>query len=124
MITDFTNVTSEISRFSLDMLSMQNNYIANNIANANTQNFHPSKIDFSSIYEHIESQLNGASDNSLSELKSDIQQGQYITTSNVAGVELDSELIGLSKNTIMYKAILSAMSGRGDFMKIVLNSGK
>ena len=126
MITDFTNITSEITKFSLDMLSMQHNYISNNIANANTQNYHPSKIDFSSVYENIENQFNNGADISatLAGIKSDLQQGHHVLTSSVSGVELDSELIGLSKNTIMYKALLSAMSGRGDFMKIVLNSGK
>ena len=126
MITDFTNVTSEISKFSLDLLSMQHNYISNNIANANTQNFHPSKIDFSSVYESIESQINNGSDVSItiSGIKSDLEQGQHVVTSNVSGVEVDNELVGLSKNTIMYKALLSALSTRGDFMKIAINSGR
>lgn len=126
MITDFTNMTSQISKFSLDVLSMQHNYISNNIANVNTQNFHPSKIDFSSIYESIEVQLDESTDlkSVLSDARSELHQEQHVIKSEVASVELDSELIGLSKNTIMYKSILSALSSRGDFMKIVLNAGR
>lgn len=126
MITDFTNATSEISKFSLDLLSMQHNLISNNIANANTKNYHPSKIDFSSIFDDVESQLDGGIDvsSTLSQLKSNLQSGEHVTTSNVEGVEMDHELVGMSKNTIMYKALISALSSRGDFMKIVLNSGR
>jgi len=126
MITDFTNITSEISKFSLDLLSMQHSHISNNIANANTQNYHPSKINFSSIYDEIDKQINSGVDitSTLSGLKNDLQSGEHVTISKVEGVELDYELVGMSKNTIMYKALLSALSSRGDFMKIVLNSGR
>lgn len=126
MITDFTNATSEITKFSLNMLSMQHNYISNNIANANTENYHPSKLDFSSVFQSIETQMNSNEDvlMAISGVKEDLQHGQHLITSNVKGVEIDSELVGLSKNTIMYKALLSALSNRGDFMKIALNSGK
>lgn len=126
MITDFNNTTSEISKFSLNLLSMQQRYIANNIANANTKNYHPSKIDFSSIYDEINSQVNDGAEVAtvLSGIESEVEQGMHTITSNVDGVELDNELVGMTKNTIMYKALISALSSRGDFMKLVLNSGK
>ncbi len=125
MISDFTNPVTQLVQFSLDVLDMQHSYIANNIANANTPGYYPSRINFSSIYNEINNNMNTEQELSslLLDVKVDVQNGEHIISSNVAGVELDSELIGLSKNTVMYRALLSALSNRADFMKIVLNSG-
>ena len=122
MIVDFTNTTTELVKFSLDMLSMQHKYIANNIANANTINFHTEKVDFDSIYKELDHKLENNKNivNTLNELKSEIYSGKYQIKNNVEGVELDNEMIGMSKNTIMYKALLTSLSNRSDFMKIVL----
>ena len=122
MIVDLTNTTSELVKFTLDMLSMQHKYIANNIANANTVNFRSEKVDFDTIYRELDYKLNNDTDvvNTLSELKSEIYTGKYQIKNNVEGVELDNEMIGMSTNTIMYKALLTSLSNRNDFMKIVL----
>ena len=122
MIVDFTNTTTELVKFSLDMLSMQHKYIANNIANANTINFRTEKVDFDSIYKELDHKIENDKNivNTLNELKSELYSGKYQIKNNVEGVELDNEMIGMSKNTIMYKALLTSLSNRSDFMKIVL----
>ena len=122
MIVDFTNTTTELVKFTLDMLSMQHKYIANNIANANTINFRTEKLDFESIYKELDNKLDSNKNvvNTLNELKSDIYTGRYQIKNNVEGVELDNEMVGMSKNTIMYKALLTSLSNRSEFMKIVL----
>lgn len=122
MIVDLTNATSELAKFTLDMLTMQHKYIANNIANTNTINFRSEKVNFNSIYKDLDQKFEDDKDivNTLNELKTEVYTGKHQIKSNVEGVELDNELVGLSKNTIMYKALLSALSNRNDFMKIVL----
>lgn len=128
MIVDLTNTTSELAKFTLDVLTMQHKYIANNIANTNTINYRAEKVDFNSIYKDLDHKLENDKNivNTLDDLKTDIYAGKHQIKSNVEGVELDNEMVGLSKNTIMYKALLSALSIRSDFMKIVLtgSSGK
>ncbi len=124
MITDISNSTSELVKFSLNLLSMQHAYIANNIANSTTNSYYPSKIDFSRLYEDVSNEINAGSSVKpvLERIESDLQVGHYVKTSNVNGVELDKETIELSKNTIKYKALLSALANHGDLLKIVLNS--
>ena len=53
MITDFNNITSTLVKLALDMHSVQHNLLATNIANANTNNFHRSSINFDQVYEDM-----------------------------------------------------------------------
>ncbi len=127
MITDFSNITTSIVKIALDASSMQHNLLATNIANANTDNFNASRIDFSRIYEEMSrtTEMTGKDGLEMAqELKSRMINGDFINTTEVEGVELDSELIGLSKNTIMYKTLLSALSSRGELMQLAINGEK
>ena len=125
MITDFNNITSTLVKLALDMHSVQHNLLATNIANANTNNFHRSSINFDQVYEDMNVLLE-QSDFSLQskQIKASINAGSYTDVSNNNGVELDNELIGLSVNTVKYKALLSALSSRGEIMKLAITGEK
>ena len=127
MITDFSNITSSIVKLALEASSLQHNLLATNIANANSDNFNASRIDFSKIYEEMSRAMEMTGNDGVDqtqELKNRMINGYFINTSEVEGVELDSELIGLSKNTIMYKTLLSALSSRGELMQLAINGEK
>lgn len=125
MITDFSNVTSALVKLALDMHSAQHNLLATNIANANTENFHRSSIDFDRVYEDMNVLLNNDDlSTQTMQIKANINAGSYTGISNNKGVELDSELIGLSVNTVKYKALLSALASRGDIIKIAITGEK
>jgi len=125
MITDFSSLPGTLVKLALDMHSVQHNLLATNIANANTQQYHRVTLEFNRIYEDMsklaeEGDLTAQADN----IQANINASAYLSTSNEKGVELDRELIGLSENTVQYKALLSALASRGDIMQIAIKGEK
>lgn len=125
MITDFSNITSALVKLALDAHTLQHNAIATNIANANTQNYHTSTVDFQKVYDDMNVLYTNDDFRSQSgNMKSSINSGDYLQVSNKQGVEVDQELVGLSENTVKYKTLLSALASRGEIMQIAIKGDK
>ena len=124
MIDDIGGITSQLVKAALDVASLRHEVIANNIANANTQDFSPKKVGFE---EYLKEASLGIGDQQINIERTDIQQilqnvmdGNTVETSGDK-VELDMEMTKLSENVIKYKALLEGLSKRGDIIKMAIS---
>ena len=123
-------VTKALLIKALDAATLRHQAIASNIANANSVNYRPLKVNF-------EQQLGFA--------RAALAQGQSgLTSADIAGIRpvleqeparsagptsssavmLDMEMVKLSQNTIQYQALLKGMSQRGSIISLAVNEGK
>ena len=120
-------VTKTMLIKALDAASLRHQAIASNIANANSVDYRPLKVNF-------EQQLGFA--------RAALAQGQRtLTAADVAGVRatleqdqappngnaavmIDMEMVKLSQNTLQYQALLKGITQRGVLLGIAINEGK
>lgn len=107
---------SQVAHSALDVLSYQQQLLAQNIANANVEGYQPKYINFDAVMSDISSP--GFNKNMTEDLLS-----QY-TEVRTSTVELDLELIQMQETVLQYKSLLDALSRRGALMKTVLGGEK
>ncbi|MCU7919002.1 MAG: flagellar basal body rod protein FlgB [Candidatus Thiodiazotropha sp. (ex Epidulcina cf. delphinae)] len=131
MIIELSGATSQIALLALDASSMQHNLLANNIANSATPGFNASRLDFEA---YMRERIAGISDKSQSNeskvlhevelAKQDLYSGKYISNDMQEGVQIDQEMIKLTKNVLKYQALLAGLNKVGAVMKLAINEGK
>lgn len=94
----------------LDALSEQQKLLAKNIANANTEGYQPTYLNF----EKIMTDLN--SNNSIN-----VKSESYIEKKS-NNVQLDMELLQMQETVLKYKTVLDALSRKGALMKTVMGT--
>ena len=128
MIEDLGGITSKLARLALDASLLRHQVIANNIANADTPGFAAKRVNFEEQLAKF-MQINGELDDSALEkefqnIKASIDEGHAVVQSDSEKVELDREMIDLTKNVIRYRAILEALSKRGAVLKMAIKEGR
>jgi flagellar basal body rod protein FlgB len=96
----------------LDVLTEQQKLLAKNIANANTEGYEPSYINFDKVMIDLESRSHTQSHNLINpEMHAETKSGN---------VQLDMELLQMQETVLQYKTILDALSRKGALMKTVM----
>jgi|SRR5690349_2632970 len=120
-------VTKALLLKALDAATLRHQAIASNIANANSVNYRPLRVNF-------EEQL-GFARQALA------QPGGTLTAADVAGVRarleqepapragtaavmIDMEMVKLSQNTLQYQALLKGVSHHGSLVTTAINEGR
>jgi flagellar basal-body rod protein FlgB len=108
-------------RLALDAASLRHQVIANNIANANTPGFVPSKVNF-------EQQLafaRGASGSAMpASLPTSVRPFIEADAGADARVMLDMEMVKLAQNTVQYQSLLKALDKRGAILSTAITEGR
>jgi flagellar basal-body rod protein FlgB len=128
MIEDLGGVTSQLVKLALDVSSMRQQVIANNIANASTPGYAPQQVNFEQYLKEAALLTSDKPDddllsNEIKALKNDLKNGELIVNSKEKEVAIDMEMIKLSDNVLRYKALLEGLSKRGSLIKMALNNG-
>lgn len=111
---------SKIAYYSkvLDILADRHRILASNIANLNTPGYHTKDIDFQDVLGQViaakQEAFGQAATNDIQERLSDINfEVNDINPANADpqanDVDIDKEMVKLSKNTLMYKAYVQVM---------------
>jgi flagellar basal-body rod protein FlgB len=115
-----TGVTGAVVKLALDAASVRHLVIANNIANANTPGFVPSRVEFE---EHLSRAVReSASGPALSRsvvpvIVPDLQGLDPLQ----ARVQLDVEAAQLAQNTLQYQALLRGLRGEMDLLQMAMS---
>ncbi len=120
MLSIFNDKMSCLYKKMLDITSMRQNIISNNIANVNTPNFKRSDVDF-------QAQLKNAISQDEPSVISDIEPVKIMTDNTPVrldgnNVDLNSELSIIAKNSVMYKMYIQFTKGRFDKLREAMKS--
>ena len=129
MIDDIGGVTSRLVSLALDVSSLRQQVIANNIANSETPGFMPQRVSFEEL---LESSGMLTSDNPSEQyltseidlLQRHLEQGDLIETDSSEAVALDMEMVNLTENVLHYRALLEGLSKRGSLIRMAINEGR
>lgn len=101
-----------LTKKALDISSLRGKVIANNIANVNTKGYKRYYVNFK--------------DNLLNETNKIQVMQDKSTSMNEDGnnVDIESEMVDESANTLMYNALVSDISTRLSIQSYVINGGK
>lgn len=131
MIIELSGATSQIALLALNASSVQHNLLANNIANSGTPGFKTSRLDFETHMRDRLAVINEKSQShekrilqEIDRAKHDLHSGKYILRDKHEGVQIDQEMIELTKNVLKYQALLGGLSKMGAIMKLAINEGK
>lgn len=118
-------VTGKIVEMALNAAQMRLDVVANNIANANTSNYKPLKVDFESQLElHKKNLVNKSNDDLnkqlLKEVSPQVVQANTESSKYNKDVLIDMELTELSKTVLHYQALLEAKSKIGSVVKMAI----
>jgi len=127
MPVDLGGVTVEAVRLALDAAQMRHHVIANNLANAKTEDFHAKRLDFERI---LASELDLDTDRSERAIREAIGRVADRMTSPGAirdtadsEVSLDQEMANLADNTIRYRALLAALGKQISIVQTAIEGG-
>jgi len=120
MLSIFNNKTSNLLKKMLDVTSMRQNVIANNIANVNTPGFRRSDIDFQA---QLKSALDQDDSSAISAVNPvEVHPDNTPIRLDGNNVDLNSELSLVAKNTIMYKMYAQFSKSRFDKLREAMRS--
>jgi flagellar basal-body rod protein FlgB len=110
------DLTIQVMEKGLDVASLRHRVISNNIANVATPGFKKSKVTFEEYLAKVVKR--GATD--LRSVKPSIVRVNTGMKEDGNNVDIDYEMAALSKNTIMYNAILQCVDGKFSILSSVL----
>lgn len=119
---------------SLNGVYKRNEAISNNIANVNTAGYKRMTVDFESeLKASINNRnvnMNVTDEKHISKYKSAEntvkikRQNNYSTRNDENNVNIDVEMADLTKNTVMYNALINQVSNEFNKIKMVINEGR
>ena len=129
MIEDIGGATSRLVSLALDVSSLRQQIIANNIANANTPGFAPQRVSFERLLEEAALLSSDAPaepelSDGIARLQQRLQRGELIETGEDESVSLDMEMVKLTQNVLHYRAMLEGLAKRGSLIKLAVTEGK
>jgi flagellar basal-body rod protein FlgB len=129
MIDDLGGVTAQLVRMSLDAASLRHMAIASNIANVNSQDYTPVKVNFEEQLEKLRGALLDRSDDEslsarLAAIQPRIEQNSAAGTSTDYRVSLDMEMVKLAQNVVHYQSLLKGLANKMAVIKLAVNEGR
>lgn len=94
-------------RAGLEVASLRQQVISNNIANVNNPDFQPLKVEFESLMTN--------------NTAASIPKPHVTIKSNVKEVSIDQEMVNLSQNTVQYQALLKQLNGKLELLNSAIN---
>jgi flagellar basal-body rod protein FlgB len=122
------DVTTALLLKALDAATLRHQAIASNLANANSVNYRPLRVNFEEQLGFARAALSGSGASGLTAadvagIKPTLEQAAAPRAGSAA-VMLDMEMVKLSQNTLQYQALLKGLNGRGSLIAAAINEGK
>jgi flagellar basal-body rod protein FlgB len=125
MIDTLSTVTSTTVAVALDALSLRQQLIAANLANANSTTYNAQRIDFEEVLrrelERSDPTEKMQTVADLRELRTAVNAGDFITESPAAGIEIDQQMIQLNETVIRYQALIQGMGKYGSLARMAIS---
>lgn len=120
-------VTMALVVKALDAATLRHQAIAGNIANANSVDYRPLKVNFEEQLGFARQALARGADAltaaDVSSVKPFLEQ-EPAPVAGKAAVMIDMEMVKLSQNTLQYQALLKGLGHRTSIISIAINEGK
>ena len=129
MINELSSVTGDLVRAVLDVSMERQKVIANNIANHNTLDFAPQKLEFESILASEFAESNSIMDDKrvtevLEFVQPNIQDRDEETLVGNPERALDIEMADMAQNTLRYEALIRGLSKLSDIRSMAISGGR
>lgn len=129
MITDLGGVTDRLVGMALDASQLRQEAIATNIANANSANYVPLRVNFErqlALASHslVDRSQDASSMQELAHIAPQIREAAPGPGGVPAKVQLDQEVARMMQNVIHYEALLAGLSKRTSIIKMAINEGR
>ncbi|MDK2125120.1 flagellar basal body rod protein FlgB [Parachitinimonas caeni] len=113
-------------KMALDVASLRQQVIANNIANSTTPGFQRSKVVFEDLLGAAQQQLNTGKLVDMNMLLP--VQPMLVNAGNSSlgnsGADLDMQVADVAQNAVQYQALLKALNKHMSILSVAINEGK
>lgn len=126
MITSVESVTNQMLELALDAASLNQQAIANNIANVNTPNYVPLRTDFEEQMASVRRTLDHGgrvSAGMLNRIHPELVREQS-SINDDRTASLDMETARMAENLVQYEALLKVAGLRMSLLKSAISEGK
>ena len=129
-ISNLGGLTGQLVRMALDASLMRHQVIANNIANANTHDYAPVRINFEeqlalekvALLDRNSDAMNATR---IDDIKARIEPVGLNTPAGVSSsVLVDMEMANMARNVVHYQALLEGRAKKGAIIKMAINGGR
>jgi flagellar basal-body rod protein FlgB len=120
-------VTTALLLKALDAVTLRHQAIASNIANANSVDYRPLRVNFEEQLGFARASLaRGEPALTLGDVASlrPVLEQEPAPVAGKAAVMLDMEMVKLSQNTLQYQALIRGLTHRGGLLSIAVNEGR
>ena len=119
-------VTRALVIKALDAAVLRHQAIAANIANANSINYRPVRVNFEEQLGFARQAIAsgaGLTPADIAAIKPSLEHEPGSSAGNAA-VMIDMEMVKLAQNTVQYQALLRGLAHRSSLISIAINEGK
>lgn len=116
-------VTTEIARVALDAAWIRQRLIAANIANHATPGYGRLDIEFEKRWLEMAAQAQGLEGKREESAWIDAARRSFQITSEGGPMSLDHEMLELTRNTLHYQAVLTALERYGEIKSMAVREG-
>ncbi len=125
MLHALQGVSTRLALMALDAYSLRHQVIAHNIANADSESFHPLRVNFEQQLTALQSAFaSGAPDADLVALADSVspfvEEAPASKFGGDGALRLDDQMAQLAQNTLQYEALLSALGKQGALLRIAV----
>lgn len=125
MISAISGITRELAMVALDGLSLRHQAIASNIANRDTPGYSRLTVEFEAQLASILSAHDaGVSDGATRSNLNQAAGGLHLSPAAEPEVRLDTEMGDLTRNTLQYQALLTALQRVGSMTHNAISGGR
>jgi len=125
MLDELSTLTSATVATALDALSVRQQLIAANLANAGSAGYSPARVDFETA---LRRELESGGDRSvletldaLARLRAGLTEGHFTSRSEQQGVEIDLEMLRLNETVIRYQALIQGLGKYGSLTRMAIS---
>src|SRR5213078_171 len=118
-MSGINDVTTALLLKALDAASLRHQAIASNLANANSVNYRPLRVNFEEQLGFAKAALAGSANTLTAADVAGVQprlEQEPAPKAGAAAVMLDMEMVKLSQNTLQYQALLKGLTHRGSLI--------
>jgi flagellar basal-body rod protein FlgB len=125
MIDELSTVTSATVATALDALSLRQQMIAANLANASSTGYSAARVDFeTALRRELDSGSSESSTevlNALAKLRTELSEGTYTHRAPEQGVQIDLEMLQLNETVIRYQALIQGLGKYGSLARMAIS---
>ncbi|THB75547.1 MAG: flagellar basal body rod protein FlgB [Gammaproteobacteria bacterium] len=129
MLGGTEKITMDLVQLALNVSSLKQQVISNNIANSNTVGFKPLKVDFEKQLQSLSKTLSNRTDSDsvssmIKTLQPEIVIDQDFDQLGDKSVRLDQEMADMTENSVHYQALIESVTKKMALLRLAINGGQ